>query len=77
MNKTLIFSERMSYMLYALYMFNVVFYHKNTEVDATIIAIIDDNDILMRSRDCITIDLGVSFSYLGSYNDKQNIFYYK
>lgn len=41
-------------------MFNVVFYHKNPEVDATIIAIIDGNDILMRSRDCITIDLGVS-----------------
>lgn len=61
-------------MLYALYMFNIVFYHKNPEAHATIIAIIDDNDLLMRFRDCIPIDLGVSFSYLGSYNDKQNIF---
>lgn len=45
-NKTLIFfSERISHMLYALYMFNIVFYHKTSEADATIIAITDDNDL--------------------------------
>lgn len=39
------FSERISYMLYALCMFNIVFYHKIPEADATITAIIDDNDL--------------------------------
>lgn len=32
-------------MLYALCMFNIVFYHKIPEADATITAIIDDNDL--------------------------------
>lgn len=39
------FSERISYMLYALCMFNIVFYHKIPEADVTITAIIDDNDL--------------------------------
>lgn len=62
-------------MLYALHIFNIVFHHKNPEVDATLIDIMDDNDLLMRPKNCITIDLGVSFSYLGSYNDKQNTYF--
>lgn len=42
---TYFFSERISHMLYALYMFNIVFYHKTPKADATIIAITDDNDL--------------------------------